>query len=173
MDELPDHLPLEAQGDERGQLVRIGEEVTETLEWPTGSRVRVQIVRPMFAVKGEPERGVVIAPVAEAPIPRSLAAPGLLAYVLVSKCADHLPLHRLEGIVARQGVTLARSTLCGWVEACAKLLSALVEAMAKDALSAHCIAMDALEAAPRADRRSATACGLAVASHCGRTAVGR
>lgn len=148
---LPEHLPieriellpLEAQGDEGKHLVRIGEEVTETLEWRTGSFVRVQIVRPKFAVKGEPERGVVIAPVAEAPIPRSLAAPGLLAYVLVSKFADHLPLHRLEGIVARQGVTLARSTLCGWVEACATLLSVLVEAMAKDALKAHCIAMDA------------------------------
>ena len=148
---LPEHLPveriellpLEAQGDSGGHLVRIGEEVTETLDWRTGSFVRVQIVRPKFAVKGEPERGVVIAPVAEAPIPRSLAAPGLLAYVLVSKFADHLPLHRLESIVARQGVTLARSTLCGWVEACATLLSVLVEAMAKDALQAHCIAMDA------------------------------
>ena len=115
---LPEHvpverielLPLEAQGDEGKHLVRIGEEVTETLEWRTGSFVRVQIVRPKFAVKGEPERGVVIAPVAEAPIPRSLAAPGLLAYVLVSKFADHLPLHRLEGIVARQGVTLTCST---------------------------------------------------------------
>lgn len=148
---LPEHLPveriellpLEAQGDAGTHLVRIGEEVTETLEWRTGSFVRVQIVRPKFAVKGEPERGVVIAPVAEAPIPRSLAAPGLLAYVLVSKFADHIPLHRLEGIVARQGVTLARSTLCGWVEACATLLSVLVEAMAKDARKAHCIAMDA------------------------------
>lgn len=148
---LPEHLPveriellpIEAQGDEGTRLVRIGEEVTETLEWRTGSFVRLQIVRPKFAVKGEPERGVCIAPVVEAPILRSLAAPGLLAYVLVSKFADHIPLHRLEAIVARQGISLARSTLCGWVEACATLLSVIVEAMAKDALNAHCIAMDA------------------------------
>jgi transposase len=148
---LPEHLPVEriellppeAQ-DERGTaLVRIGEEVSETLEWRPASFVRLQIVRPKFAVKGEPEQGITIADVPDSPVPRSLAGPGLLAHVLVSKYADHLPLHRLEKMFERWGLHLSRSTLCGWVESCAGKLAIVVEAMAKDALNAHCIAIDA------------------------------
>ncbi|WP_437586964.1 IS66 family transposase [Sorangium sp. So ce1000] len=52
-------------------------------------------------------------------------------------------LHRQEKIYERQGVHLARSTLCGWVGSCAEVLGYLVAAMPKDALSAHCIAIDA------------------------------
>ena len=63
--------------------------------------------------------------------------------MLVSKYGDHLPLHRQEKIYERQGVHLARSTLCNWVGSCAEVLGCLVNAMAKDALSAHCIAIDA------------------------------
>lgn len=56
------------------------------------------------------------------PIDKGLAGPGLLAYVLTSKYADHLPLYRLEGILARSGVNIARSTMCGWIAGCAQLL---------------------------------------------------
>jgi transposase len=35
--------------------------------------------------------------------------------VVVSKYVDHLPLHRLEGIFARERIDLPRSTLCGWI----------------------------------------------------------
>ncbi len=59
--------------------------------------------------------GVVEAPAPPQAIEKSLAGAGLLAQVVVSKYVDHLPLHRLEGIFARQGVDLARATLCGWV----------------------------------------------------------
>ena len=47
-------------------------------------------------------------------IPGCLAGPGLLAEVIVSKGADHLPLYRLEGIFERQGVKLSRQTMDGW-----------------------------------------------------------
>jgi transposase len=148
---LPEHLPVEriellppeVRDERAADMVRIGEEVSETLEWRPASFVRVQIVRPKFAQRGEPEAGVVIADVADSPVPRSLAGPGLLAHVLVSKYGDHLPLHRQEKIYERQGIHLARSTLCGWVSSCAEVLGCLVDAMAKDALSAHCIAIDA------------------------------
>ena len=148
---LPEHLPVEriellpaeALGEMASQLVRIGEEVSETLEWRPASFVRVQIVRPKFAVKGEPERGVFTAPAPEAPIARCMAGPGLLAYVLLCKYGDHLPLHRQEQIFARFGLALARSTMCGWVAACAELLGYIVAAMSKDALSSPWIAIDA------------------------------
>ena len=148
---LPEHLhveriellPAEAYSENAASLVRIGEEVSETLEWRPASFVRLQIVRPKFVVKGEPERGVFIAPAPEAPIARCMAGPGLLAHVLVNKFADHLPLHRQEGIFARSDISLARSTLCGWVAACAGMLGYVVEAMAKDAHHSPWIAIDA------------------------------
>lgn len=148
---LPEHLPVErievlpaeAKGEMAARLVRIGEEVSETLEWRPASFVRLQIVRPKFVVKGEPESGVLTAPAPEAPIARCMAGPGLLAHVLVSKYGDHLPLHRLEKIFERLGISLARSTLCGWVAACIALLGHIVGAMLKDALHSPWIAIDA------------------------------
>ena len=55
------------------------------------------------------------APAPSRPIARGLAGPGLLAHVLVSKYADHLPLYRQCEMYAREGVELERSTLADWV----------------------------------------------------------
>ena len=49
------------------------------------------------------------------PIDKGLPGPSLLAYVITSKLGDHLPLYRLENIFARQGVHVARSTMCAWM----------------------------------------------------------
>jgi len=65
------------------------------------------------------------------PIEKGLAGPGLLAYVAVSKLADHLPLYRLEDIFARVGVTIARSTMCGWMDSMATLLKPLYDLMGR------------------------------------------
>jgi len=61
------------------------------------------------------------------PIDRGLAGPGLLAHVLTSKFADHLPLYRQSEIYAREGVELERSTLAKWVGEASHLLAPLVE----------------------------------------------
>jgi len=63
------------------------------------------------------------------PIEKGLAAPGLLSYVIVSKYGDHLPMHRLEGILKRHKVEIARSTLCDWAAQCADALNPLVDRM--------------------------------------------
>jgi transposase len=148
---LPEHLqveeivlmPPEVSGELAESLVRIGEDVSETLEWRSAAMVRLRIVRPKFAFKGEPERGVISMPAPEAPLRRCMGGPGLIAYVLMSKFGDHLPLHRQEKIYARSGVSLARSTMCNWIEESTSLLKYIVEAMAEDARKAHCIAIDA------------------------------
>jgi transposase len=62
------------------------------------------------------------------PIERGLAGPGLLAHVLVSKYADHLPLYRQSQIFAREGIDLDRSTLADWVGGASALLDPLVNA---------------------------------------------
>jgi hypothetical protein len=71
-------------------------------------------VRPKYACP-HCQEGVVIAELPPRPIEKGRPGPGLLANVLVSKYADHLPLHRQKGIFARHGIELSRSTMCDWV----------------------------------------------------------
>jgi transposase len=77
-----------------------------------------------------------------APIARGLAGPGLLAHIIVSKFCDHLPLYRCERMLARFGVTLARSTLCDWLAQCAVLLRPLWELLKARVLQSRVIQTD-------------------------------
>lgn len=70
-------------------------------------------------------------------IPGCLAAPGLLAQMIVSKGADHLPLHRLEGIFKRQGERISRQTMDGWWLQTAEFLQPLYDAAVRVALVRH------------------------------------
>jgi transposase len=63
------------------------------------------------------------------PLARALCGPGLLAHAITAKFADHIPLHRLAGQLARSGVAVARSTLGDWLAAAADLLAPLVGQM--------------------------------------------
>jgi hypothetical protein len=76
------------------------------------------------------------------PIPKGLAASGLLAHVITSKYADHLPLYRLEHIVGRSGVRIARSTLCDWMRGAALLLTPLAGLMRRRILTGRVIFSD-------------------------------
>lgn len=140
---LPEHLPqveIEVLPEEvkRAGLdafERIGEERSEVLERRPASLMKVCVVRPKFVPKSKAETTKVeIAPPIELPIPRGMAGPGLLAETVVRRFEDHLPLHRQEGIFGRDGVNLARSTICGWHEAMAKPCMLLVKAMHGESL---------------------------------------
>lgn len=134
----------EAPGGE--QLEKVGEEVAEHFERKPASMVRVRVIRPKYKLPTTTDDGstsVVIAEVPERPLPKSLAGPGLLAHVIVSKYADHIPLHRQESIFKREGVPLARSTLCGWVQGSVDLLRHIVDAMWDDAKTAPVVIADA------------------------------
>lgn len=139
-------LPNEVQ--ERGleNFERIGEEVAEVVERRPASVVRVQVVRPKFVEKAR-ERDtatvVHVAPAVELPIERGLAGPGLLADTLVRRFADHQPLHRMESIFARDGLPLARSTICNWHQALDGLVQPLIEAMFADAKQSPFVCVDA------------------------------
>ena len=82
-------------------------------------------------------------PTPELPIPMGLAGPGLLADTIVKRWQDHLPLNRLEGIYARDGVELARSTICTWHGTLADLCERLVAAMRQDAYEQPYLCTDA------------------------------
>lgn len=113
------------------ELERIGEELSETLDYIPAKLQVIEHVRAKYAAtrKIDHERTVVSAAMPLAPLPKSNASPNLLAHVLVSKYADHLPLNRIERIFARLGVELARSTLCDYVLGSTELLSVLYGAL--------------------------------------------
>jgi transposase len=106
----------------------IGEDVSEQLDYQPASLFVIQRVRPKYACP-ECQQGVRAGHLEPQPIDKGLPGSGLLAHVVVSKYADHLPLHRLERIFQRQGVELSRSTLCDWVAATARLLTPLYALM--------------------------------------------
>lgn len=96
-----------------GALHPIGETTSEMLDHvPSELRV-LRIHRPRYGCRAC--GAIHQAPAPERPITKGLATPGLLAHVLVSKYADHLPLYRQSRIFARQGVSRGRSTLASWV----------------------------------------------------------
>jgi transposase len=108
-----------------GALRQFGQDVSEQLERIPASFKVIEHVRPKFACAACEQ--VVQAPAPARPIDQGLPGPGLLAHVLVSKFADHLPLYRQSEIYAREGVELCRSTLAGWVGAASELLTPLVD----------------------------------------------
>lgn len=142
---LPEHLPrveitvLPPEVEKRGldAFERIGEEVSETLERRPSAFVVARVVRPKFVCKDRlrnTETEIFVAEPAFLPIPRGLAGPGMLADTIVKRWQDHMPLHRLESMYGRDGIELARSTMCGWHAALAEIVKPLVSAMRDDAL---------------------------------------
>lgn len=140
---LPEHLPREVHThlpDEvactqcGGELRKLGEDVSEMLEYIPASFKVIRHVRPKLSCT---KCDVIVeAPAPSRPIDRGLAGPGLLAHVLVAKYADHCPLYRQSEIYAREGVDLDRSTLADWVGATSHLLAPLVDAVRKHVLTA-------------------------------------
>jgi len=121
-----------------GSLRELGEDVSEMLEYVPAKFIVIRTVRPKLSCSCCSQ--IVQAPAPNRPIERGLAAPGLLAHVLVSKYADHLPLYRQVGIYERQGIELDRSTLAGWVGGATRALEPLVDAVRRyvlDAMKIH------------------------------------
>jgi transposase len=140
---LPDHLPRQTQRHEPkesacpdcgGELSKLGEDVSEMLEYVPASFFVIRHVRPKLSCTKCDH--IVQAPAPSRPIERGIAGPGLLAHVLVSKYADHLPLYRQSEMYARQDVELERSTLADWVGGSSRLLEPLIEALRRYVTSA-------------------------------------
>ena len=118
--------------------VRIGAQVSEQLEYRPSSLLVLEHVRPTYACAtcsrtrdplDEARATITTVALPAQPIDRGLPGPGLLAHVVTSKFADHLPLYRLEGMLRRHGVSVPRSTMGDWIEAVAGLFAPLVKHM--------------------------------------------
>lgn len=141
---LPAHLPRETILHEPvlacrcgctdpARLTRLGEDVTEVLEKIPARLKVIRHVRPRYACRAC--ESILQAASPDLPIERGRPGPGLMAHVLVSKYLDGLPLYRLSGILAREGVAIERQTLADWVGHGAWWLRPLAEAIGAHALA--------------------------------------
>jgi len=126
---LPADLPRVEQviepGEDLSQAKKIGEVISEYLEYIPGKLHVQKIVRPKYILP-ESER-IVIADLPSLPIPRSNVGPGLLAQIMVSKFVDHNPFHRQIQQFKRQGVDIAESTMNDWFTGTCRLLEPLYD----------------------------------------------
>src|SRR5579863_1697445 len=144
---LPDHLPRQEVVHEPehdgacscpacgGEMARLGEDVTEVLDYVPGRFRVLRHVRPKYACRRCD--AITQAPAPALPTPRGRATPAMLAHLLVSKYCDHLPLYRQSEIYAREGVELDRSTLSDWVGQAVWLLQPIVDGIRRHVFAAE------------------------------------
>jgi transposase len=145
---LLDHLPREEVAHPApcacpscgGALRRIGEDVTETLDYVPGRFKVIRHIREKLSCRACDT--IVATPAPDHAITRGRAGAGLLAHIVVSKYDDHLPLYRQAEIFAREGVDLETSTLSGWVGATAAALNPLIEVLAADVMASDTLHVD-------------------------------
>lgn len=119
---------------------KIGEEITEKLEYTPGELWVRRIVRPKYALKKE--QTVVTAPLPTFAIDKGIAGESLLAYLIISKYVDHLPVYRLVSIFKRAKVHIAQGTISGWFIKVANLLEPIYDLLKKQTLSSTYIQAD-------------------------------
>ncbi len=126
--------------------IRIGQIVSERLDYQPMTLFVRQLVRPTYACRACESQGhdpqSLRASLPPEPIPKSGIGSGLLAHVIVSKFIDHLPLHCQEAILARHGWDVRRSTLCDHLRKCGELLTPLYELMRRRLLQSFAIHAD-------------------------------
>jgi transposase len=137
--ELPrvirEHTPWSCDCSECGRrLSRLGEDISEQLDYVPGYFQVIRHVRPKLACKTCARIIQVPAPIR--PIERGLPTAGMLAQVIGAKYADHCPLYRQEGIYRRSGLELPRAMLASWVGEAASLLEPLVGALERYVMAA-------------------------------------
>jgi transposase len=131
---------------------RIGESVTEKLEYEPASFVVIETVCAKYAC-ARCHDGVVEAPAPPQALEKALAGEGLLAHVVVSKYVDHLPLYRLEQIFARERIDLSRTTLCDWVAAVATALAPIGDQLRREIVATDYLQTDDTSVTVLADHR--------------------
>jgi transposase len=132
---LPEHLPRReivhtpdctcpACG---GAMRKVGEDISEVLDYIPGRFEVIRHIRPAFSCRRC--ESMLQMPMPSLPVERGRPGAGLLAHILVAKYCDHLPLYRQAGIYARDGVDLDRAVMAGWVGKSVWLAAPLIEAI--------------------------------------------
>lgn len=147
---LPDNLPVkeeiidpDAVRFAPNQWRLIGEEVSEQLDYEPARFCKRRLIRRKYVRKDAPFAAPVIAPLPPCLQERCLATPELIAHVVISKYADHLPLYRQEHIYRRRhGIDLSRQTLCRWTALAAQWCEPLYREMIRRQSNAPFLQVD-------------------------------
>ena len=145
--ELPSHLERREEviepADIPADAKKIGEAVTEVLEYEPASAYVRRIIRPKYIVEQNDEQtNIVIAPLPTLPIPKGNAGASMIAHILVSKFVDHLPFYRQVQIFKRQQLNIAESTLGGWFNGGCNLLNPLYDVLKAKVLASNYLMAD-------------------------------
>jgi transposase len=128
---LPENLPVVEEivepADLTEDMVKMGEEITEILEYTPAQFFKRRIIRPKYINKKTQE--IKIAELPSRPIEKCLAGNSVLTQILVSKYVDHLPLYRQQQIFKRADIEIAPSTIDSWVAQSGNLLVPLYDRM--------------------------------------------
>ncbi len=139
---LPAHLPRVEEIIEPistgKNAKKIGEEITEILEYNPAKLFVRRIIRPKYKTTN----GITIGELPSLPLPKSNAGPSLLAHIMVSKYVDHLPFYRQIQIFKRQKFILSSSTIGGWFNNTAKLLEPLYDVLQQEVLDTDYLQAD-------------------------------
>lgn len=149
---LPGHLPRERIVHDLPQAERacpccgqprqvIGQECSEQLDLHPARLVVIEQVRLKYACH-HCQGQIQTPPPPPQPIPRSFVSPGLLAWLVVAKYADGLPLYRLVRIIARWGVVLSRTSLSHWMIQAGQLVQPLINLLHEQLLGADIVQAD-------------------------------
>jgi len=137
-------IEIKPAGDITG-LEKIGEEVTEQLDYVLGKLFVKRYVRPKYAQPVDEQTGrtkVLIGTLPNFPVEKGIPAAGLLAQICVDKFCDHLPVYRQIKRYQRLGMTLKASTINGWLEGIDHLLQPLRTALQHQIQSSHYLQAD-------------------------------
>ncbi|MGB3080841.1 MAG: IS66 family transposase [Saprospiraceae bacterium] len=143
--ELPEHLPVEEviiePNEDTTGMTKIGEEITETLEYTPASLVKKRTIRPKYVrANGE---GVLIGQLPSRPLPKAIAEASLLAHIIVSKFIDHMPLYRqIQRFKRDYQWEVSDSTINEWFVAVCTLLHPLYEVLQRKVLSSGYLQVD-------------------------------
>jgi transposase len=136
--DLPDHERICPH--DGNPLAEIGEVTSEQLDIIPAKIQVIRHIRKQYACRcGHCIRTAALPP---QPIPKSLASPGLLAHITVSKYQDALPLYRQEAILSRIGVDLPRATLANWMIQAGTLIQPLINLLRDRLLAYDVLQMD-------------------------------
>jgi transposase len=148
---IPDHLAreeviIELPAEERHcpeghALMEIGQEESEQLDIIPAKIKVIKTIRKKYACK-DCEGHVKLAPLPTTALPKSMAGPGLLSFIITSKYVDHLPLYRLENVFARSKIEIPRITMARWMIKCGELLQPLVNLLEEDLLDGDYLQCD-------------------------------
>lgn len=144
--EIPEHfeveeIVIEPQQDVTG-MIKIGEQITEYVDYIPGSFKKIKLVRPTYAPK-EGEGSFVIAELPSRALPKSIAGEGLLTHLIIRKFVEHMPFYRqIQSIKREYEWEIPSSTINDWFSGVCELLEPLYNLLKQKVIQSGYIQVD-------------------------------